>query len=118
MLRMVWFFSRSAFSLAAMLSCTYSLAMHFHSGNTVVFSSGRMVTLQPRLCSVITSIEVAISPRSGSLVQHRRPPLREQNGGRTSSISSSGGSASMVKTAGRRSGSKYPRGPPAFILRS
>ncbi|QVS02960.1 11.5 kDa early protein [Human adenovirus 4] len=104
--RMVWFFSLSARSLAAMLSCTYSRATHFHSGKTVVSLSGTILTCQPRLCRVIRSTLVATSPRRGSLVQQRRPPLREQKGGRGSSISSSGGSASMVKMPGSRSGSK------------
>ncbi|QFX65710.1 11.5 kDa [Mastadenovirus porcusquartum] len=106
MLRMVWLFSLSAFSLAMMFSCTYSRAMHSHSGQTTVLSSGRISTSHPRLCSVITSIEVATSPRSGSLVQQSRPLFREQKGGRTSKRVSSGGFASMVKMAGLRLVSK------------
>ncbi|ACI47083.1 hypothetical protein H648_39481gpHYPp2 [Human mastadenovirus D] len=89
-----------------MLSWTYSRATHFHSGKTVVRSSGTILTRQPRLCRVTRSTLVATSPRRGSLVQQRRPPLREQNGGSTSSRCSSGGSASMVKMPGQSSLSK------------
>ncbi|WOZ23743.1 L1 hypothetical protein [Human adenovirus 6] len=104
--RRVWFLSRSARSLAAMFSCTYSRATHRHSGKTVVRSSGTRRTHQPRLCRVTRSTLVATSPRRRSLVQQRRPPLREQNGGRGSSCVSSGGSASTVKIPGNRRASK------------
>ncbi|QOV03105.1 11.5 kDa early protein [Human adenovirus 41] len=100
--RSVWFFSRSARSLAAMLSCTYFRATQRHSGKTVVRSSGSNRTCHPRLCRVIRSMLVATSPLRGSLVQHKRPPLREQYGGSTSSKFSDGGSASMVKMPGSR----------------
>ncbi|ACV41282.1 13.5 kDa protein [Human adenovirus 11a] len=104
--RMVWFFSLSARSLAAMLSWTYSRARHFHSGKIVVNSSGTILTCHPRLCKVIKSTLVATSPRRGSLVQQSLPPFLEQKGGSGSSISSSGGSASMVKIPGSKSLSK------------
>ncbi|AAW33387.1 hypothetical protein [Human adenovirus 7] len=104
--RMVWFFSLSARSLAAMLSWTYSRATHFHSGKMVVSSSGTILTRHPLLCRVIRSTLVATSPRRGSLVQQSRPPFLEQKGGRGSSMSSSGGSASMVNIPGNKSLSK------------
>ncbi|QOV03141.1 hypothetical protein [Human adenovirus 41] len=64
--RSVWFFSRSARSLAAMLSCTYFRATQRHSGKTVVRSSGSNRTCHPRLCRVIRSMLVATSPLRGS----------------------------------------------------